>query len=271
MSVTEKPASDPTRPDLGEAHTTRPRGGGSGVPGSDTRAAGTAVDPLSQEPSGAGVLNLANLLTVARLLLVPVVAVALLHAHASGGTSYRAWAFAAFAVACVTDRLDGEVARRRGLVTDFGKVADPIADKALTGTALVVLSVLGDLPWWLTSVILVRELGVTGLRFWVIRRGVIAASRGGKLKTLLQAVAIGLYILPLDGVWGHVRWWFMAAALVVTLGTGVDYVLRAIRLHRTGRSSAVVGPRPAPVRHPAPHEAIAPAAASDDESSQVAG
>ncbi len=96
----------------------------------------------------------------------------------------------------VTDLLDGSIARRRGLITDFGKIADPIADKALTGAALVTLSALGELPWWVTAVILARELGVTVLRFWVIRHGVIAASRGGKIKTLLQVLAIGLYVLP---------------------------------------------------------------------------
>ena len=106
-----------------------------------------------------------------------------------------------FAVASVTDRLDGDLARRRSLVTDFGKIADPIADKALTGAALIGLSALDELPWWVTVVILVRELGITLLRFWVIRHGVIPASRGGKLKTLLQTVAIGLYVLPLPAGW----------------------------------------------------------------------
>ena len=107
-----------------------------------------------------------------------------------------------FAVASVTDRIDGELARRRGLVTDFGKIADPIADKALIGAALVGLSLLDELPWWVTVVILVREIGITLLRFLVIRHGVMPASRGGKLKTLLQALAIGLLVLPL-AAWLH--------------------------------------------------------------------
>jgi CDP-diacylglycerol--glycerol-3-phosphate 3-phosphatidyltransferase len=136
----------------------------------------------------------------------------------------------AFAVASVTDLLDGELARRRNLITDFGKIADPIADKALTGSALVTLSVLGELPWWVTAVILARELAVTALRFWVIRRGVIAASRGGKLKTLLQVIAISLYILPWDI--GLERRLFMGAAVVVTVLTGIDYTVRAVRLHQ---------------------------------------
>ena len=161
-----------------------------------------------------GLVNVANALTVLRLGIVPVFVLLLLE----GGTAYRIAAFVAFGVASLTDLLDGEVARRRGLITDFGKIADPIADKALTGSAMIALSFLGELPWWVTSVILFRELAVTGLRFWVIRRGVIAASRGGKAKTLLQVIAIELYILP--GTEGIGREVVMAAALAVTLVTG---------------------------------------------------
>ncbi len=174
----------------------------------------------------AGLVNVANALTVARLALVPVFIWFLL----AGGTADRAIAFAAFAVASATDLLDGELARRRSLITDFGKIADPIADKALTGSALITLSYLGELPWWITCVIVIRELGVTALRFWVIRRGVIAASRGGKLKTILQIIAIGLYVLPWHS--DLARAIVMGAALVVTVVTGVDYTARAIRLRR---------------------------------------
>ena len=176
---------------------------------------------------GPGLVNVPNALTVLRLALVPVFVAFLL----VGGTGWRIAAFLAFAVASVTDLLDGELARRSGMVTDFGKIADPIADKALTGSALITLSVLGELSAWVTVIIMVREVGVTVLRFWVIRRGVIPASRGGKIKTALQVIAIGLYILPLDVGW--VRMAFMAAAVVVTLVTGADYAGRAIRLHRT--------------------------------------
>jgi CDP-diacylglycerol---glycerol-3-phosphate 3-phosphatidyltransferase len=180
-------------------------------------------------PAAPGLVNVANALTVARLALVPVFIWFLL----AGGTADRAIAFVAFAVASVTDLLDGELARRRSLITDFGKIADPIADKALTGSALITLSYLGELPWWITAVIVVRELGVTALRFWVIRRGVIAASRGGKLKTLLQIVAISLYVLP----WHItiVRAVVMGLALVATVVTGADYTARAIRLRRAVR------------------------------------
>jgi CDP-diacylglycerol---glycerol-3-phosphate 3-phosphatidyltransferase len=173
-----------------------------------------------------GLVNVANGLTVLRLALVPVFVWFLL----SGGPGGRYVAFVAFAVASVTDLLDGELARRRGLITDFGKIADPIADKALTGAALITLSCLGELAWWVTVVIVVREVAVTGLRFWVIRHGVIAASRGGKAKTLLQVIAISLYILP--GPFGLARELVMGAAVVVTLVTGFDYVARAIRLRR---------------------------------------
>jgi CDP-diacylglycerol--glycerol-3-phosphate 3-phosphatidyltransferase len=175
--------------------------------------------------------NIANVLTVLRLALVPFFVVCLF----LPGTGWRLGALAVFAVASITDHLDGELARRYHLVTDFGKIADPIADKALTGAALVSLSILGELPWWVTLVILGRELGITLLRFMLIRRAVIPASYGGKVKTVLQIAAIVLYILP----WGFdpVRWAVMGAALVVTVGTGVDYVVRAIRLGRVARQA----------------------------------
>ena len=143
-------------------------------------------------PPPVGIVNVANVLTVVRILLVPVFVFCLVQ----GGTGWRLGALAAFGGASFTDFLDGQLARKRGLVTDFGKIADPIADKALTGAALITLSVLGELPGWVTGLILVRELGITALRFAVIRRGVIAASQGGKLKTLLQIIAICLYVLP---------------------------------------------------------------------------
>ena len=180
----------------------------------------------SDAAAAPGLINIANALTVFRLCLVPVFIVFML----AGGDGWRIAACGIFGLASATDFLDGELARRRGLITDFGKIADPIADKALTGSALVVLSATGELPWWVTGVILFRELAVTGLRFWVISHGVIAASRGGKAKTLLQVIAIALYILP--GPFAVVRELVMAAALVVTVVTGVDYAARAVRLRR---------------------------------------
>jgi CDP-diacylglycerol--glycerol-3-phosphate 3-phosphatidyltransferase len=193
-------------------------------------------DPLGDPPSQASAWNIANALTVFRLALVPVFVV-LLFSHGGHDGSWRVLAWAVFAVAAVTDRIDGDIARKRGLVTEFGKLADPIADKALVGAALIGLSLLHNLAWWITVVILAREVGVTVLRFWVIRHGVIPASRGGKLKTLLQTVAIGLYVLPLSG-WLHgIAVVIMYVAIGVALATGVDYVARAVRLRREARAT----------------------------------
>ena len=188
-------------------------------------------DHLADPPSAVSTWNIANGLTVLRLVLVPLFIVVLFHGsgHESG---WRFLAWAVFAVASITDSIDGDIARKRGLVTEFGKLADPIADKALVGAALIGLSALDDLPWWITVVILVREVGVTLLRFWVIRHGVIPASRGGKLKTLLQTVAIGLFVLPLSGFLHGVAWVIMVAAIIVAVLTGIDYVFRAVRLRR---------------------------------------
>jgi CDP-diacylglycerol--glycerol-3-phosphate 3-phosphatidyltransferase len=174
------------------------------------------------------VVNVANLLTGLRVVLVPVFLAALFVGDGHE-TFWRLVAFAVFTVAVITDRIDGEIARAYGMVTEFGKLADPIADKALIGAALIGLSLLGDLPWWVTVVILVREIAVTLLRFAVIRRGVIPASRGGKVKTLVQAVAIGLFVLPLSGAWLTGAWVLMVAAVVLTMLTGLDYVLSAVR------------------------------------------
>lgn len=189
-------------------------------------------DPIAAPLSRAGTWNLANGLTVFRLALVPLFVMALL---AEGGHDdpWRLVAFGIFAIASYTDRVDGQIARSRNLVTPFGKLADPIADKALIGAALIGLSSLGDLPWWITVLVLFREVGVTLLRFWVIRHGVIPASRGGKLKTLLQGLAIGFYLLPLAGWAATGRAVFMTLAVVVTVVTGVDYVARALTLRRT--------------------------------------
>ncbi len=183
-------------------------------------------------------LNLPNALTALRILLVPLF-VWFLWAGGPWGEDalgMRWAAFAVFAAAMITDKLDGDIARARGLITSFGKIADPIADKLLTGAAFVVLSMLGELWWWVTVVILVREWGITVLRFVVIRYGVMAASRGGKLKTVLQTVALLLLLLPLvplvGGWWPWLGWTAMAAALVVTVVTGVDYVVKALQLRR---------------------------------------
>ncbi|GAA4062499.1 MULTISPECIES: CDP-diacylglycerol--glycerol-3-phosphate 3-phosphatidyltransferase [Actinomadura] len=201
------------------------------IAGAPDPVAGSAGPPGASGSSTpqASVYNIANGLTMLRILMVPVFVWLLFQ----DGTAWRLAAFATFAVASVTDKIDGDLARSRGLVTDFGKIADPIADKALTGAALIGLSVHGELWWWVTGMILTREIGITVLRLVVIRYGVIPASKGGKLKTLLQVIAIGLYILP--GPFDPVRWAAMGAAVAVTVVTGVDYVVQAWRLRRAAR------------------------------------
>jgi len=206
-------------------------------------ASGAGVDSGSKTARGgkiaaaavnqASVWNIANLLTMLRLVLVPGF-VALMLADGGHDPAWRSFAWAAFAVAMITDLFDGHLARAYDLVTDFGKIADPIADKAIMGAALICLSGLGDLPWWVTMVILGRELGITLLRFLVIRYGVIPASRGGKLKTLSQGIAVGMYILALTGWLATARFWVMAVAVVLTVVTGLDYVRQAIVLRRQG-------------------------------------
>jgi CDP-diacylglycerol--glycerol-3-phosphate 3-phosphatidyltransferase len=193
-----------------------------------------AADPLAAPEHAAPLLNMANALTALRIVLIPVF-VAVTVASQLQHAGLRVAACVIFSVASLTDFVDGWIARTYGLVTAFGKVADPIADKALTGSALILLSWYDRLPWWVTVLILVREIGVTLLRFWVIRHGVIPASRGGKVKTALQILAIAWYLAPFPHPLAVVGPWLMAAALLVTVGTGVDYVIRAVRLRRLGQ------------------------------------
>lgn len=201
--------------------------------------AGTPVTNPPQVP----LLNIANVLTVCRILLVPVF-LAMLFVDDGHQVSWRLLATAVFAIASITDHVDGSLARSRNLVTDFGKIADPIADKAIMGAALIGLSALGDLPWAVTAVILFREIGITLMRFWVIRLGVIPASRGGKLKTLTQGVAVGMYVLVLTGPLADLRAWLMAVAVALTVVTGLDYVRQAVVLRRTAVAAAPAGEAP---------------------------
>lgn len=222
----------------GSAKGVGPNAGGPAAGGADSGAESGAKSPRGGKIAAAAVnqasvWNIANLLTMLRLVLVPAF-VALMLADGGYDPAWRSLAWAAFAIAMITDLFDGHLARTYNLVTDFGKIADPIADKAIMGAALICLSALGDLPWWVTAVILGRELGITLLRFLVIRYGVIPASRGGKLKTLTQGVAVGMYILALTGWLATLRWWVMAAAVVLTVLTGLDYVRQAIVLRRQG-------------------------------------
>ena len=182
-------------------------------------------------PRPVSLYNPANMLTAARIVLVPVF-VAFVIASEMAESGWRILACLTFCVASATDFADGWIARRFERVTSFGKVADPIADKALTGSALVLLSAYDRLSWWVTGLILLREWGVTALRFWVIRYGVIAASRGGKLKTALQIAAIAWFLWPVPEPFDLVGTGLMLAALIVTVVTGADYVLQALRLRR---------------------------------------
>jgi CDP-diacylglycerol--glycerol-3-phosphate 3-phosphatidyltransferase len=182
-------------------------------------------------PRPVSLYNPANVLTAARIVLVPVF-VAFVVVSGMADSGWRILACLTFCVASATDFADGWIARRYELVTSFGKVADPIADKALTGSALVLLSAYDRLSWWVTGLILLREWGVTALRFWVIRYGVIPASRGGKLKTALQIAAIAWFLWPVPEPFDLVGTVLMVAALIVTVVTGVDYVLQALRLRR---------------------------------------
>jgi len=193
------------------------------------------VDPTPKPPPSPW--NIANALTILRICMVPVYGWLLL-SEGGHNPTLRWWAAGVFVLAIATDRVDGDLARSRGLITDFGKVADPIADKALMGMAFVGLSVLGELWWWVTALVLVREWGVTLMRFFVIRHGVMPAGRGGKLKTFLQSVTLTLFTLPLwtfplSTAWTAAAWVTMALAVVVTVVTGLDYVVKAHRLRQT--------------------------------------
>jgi CDP-diacylglycerol--glycerol-3-phosphate 3-phosphatidyltransferase len=186
--------------------------------------------------------NLPNAITVVRIVMAPVFFWLLL-ADAGADGPMRWWAAVIFVVAISTDWVDGWLARRNGLVTDLGKILDPIADKLLTSGALVCLSILGELPWWITIVIVVREVGITVWRFVELGRGtVVPASSGGKLKTLTQAIAISLFLTPLWTIVGDwivwVNWTFMILALVLTVWSGLLYVRDAFRLAREHRAES---------------------------------
>ena len=193
---------------------------------------------MTETGAQASNLNLPNVLTTLRIVMVPFFGWALLQ---DGGDSvtWRLVAFTLFVLAMITDKIDGDIARARGLVTDFGKIADPIADKAITGMAFIGLSIVGDIFWWVTIVVLLREWSVTLLRLSVLKHVVIAASGSGKLKTVLQAVALSVLLLPLPhgdahggafdqfGVAGEVLFYAgqicLAGAVAMTLWSGYEF------------------------------------------------
>ena len=207
----------------------------------DRVEAGASQQP-SAEPSP---WNVPNALTVLRILMVPLFLVFLL-ADGGNDVTLRWWALVVFLVAMFTDFVDGYLARRNNLITNFGKIADPIADKSLMAAALIGLAIIAELPWWVPVIILVREFGITVLRFFMIRIAVMPASRGGKIKTVLQTAAIGLFLLifPLSAVVPSVvyvillvfAWIIMTAAIVVTIVTGVDYCVQAAKLYKDAKN-----------------------------------
>ena len=207
----------------------------------DRVEAGASQQP-SAEPSP---WNIPNALTVLRILMVPLFLVLLL-ADGGNDVTLRWWALIVFLLAMFTDFVDGYLARRNNLITNFGKIADPIADKSLMAAALIGLAIIVELPWWVPVIILVREFGITVLRFFMIRIAVMPASRGGKIKTVLQTAAIALFLLifPLSDVVAPVvytillviAWIIMTAAIVVTIVTGVDYCVQAAKLYKDAKS-----------------------------------
>ena len=185
--------------------------------------------------------QLPNAITIVRILCAPVFLWMLL-ADAGADGPLRWWAAVLFIVAIATDGIDGYIARRHDIVTDLGKLLDPIADKVLTGFAFVGLSILGELPWWVTIVILIREIGITVYRFIVVSDHVLAAAWMGKLKTLAQGVALALALLPLWTVVGDWIWWVngitMTIAVILTIASGIDYVVSEVRAARSRREGS---------------------------------
>ncbi len=172
-------------------------------------------------------MNLPNALTVFRILALPFCAWALFQKDGQDPT-WQIIAWSSFFIVGMTDVLDGRIARKRNQISNFGIILDPIADKAFIATALIGLSVLGKMPWWVTVVILIREIGVTILRFAVIKREVISANRGGKLKSLLQNFSVGFYILPLPTYLHLPRDILLGIAIVLTVWTGIEYFRNAL-------------------------------------------
>ena len=179
------------------------------------------VDGVSNAMAKQSNWNLPNILTSLRILFIPVFAWLVLDQR-------WWWAFGLFVALMITDKLDGDIARARGLITDFGKIADPIADKALMITAMVTLNIASTLPVWITVLIVARELGITFWRMWMLRCGrVVPASKGGKLKTVLQTVGIALYLCPLPTWMDIPTLVVMIIAAAVTVVTGIQYLIDA--------------------------------------------
>lgn len=186
------------------------------------------VNTPEHKPSN---FNVPNVLTSLRIIVIPLFAWLVISGDGQHA-SWMWWSLGVFVALMITDKLDGDIARAKNLVTDFGKIADPIADKALMITALVCLNVVGLVGWWVTAIIVVRELGITFWRMGELCKGnVVPASKGGKIKTTLQSLAVALYLIPLSGVFSVVQFLVMLAAVAVTVITGVQYLIDARRLN----------------------------------------
>ncbi|AEG81887.1 CDP-diacylglycerol--glycerol-3-phosphate 3-phosphatidyltransferase [Corynebacterium ulcerans] len=186
------------------------------------------VNTPEHKPSN---FNVPNVLTSLRIIVIPLFAWLVISGDGQHA-SWMWWSLGVFVALMITDKLDGDIARAKNLVTDFGKIADPIADKALMITALVCLNIVGLVGWWITAIIVIRELGITFWRMSELRKGnVVPASKGGKIKTTLQSLAVALYLIPLSGVFSVVQFLVMLAAVVVTVITGVQYLIDARRLN----------------------------------------
>ena len=168
-------------------------------------------------------MNIPNALTVARILALPFCAWALFK-NGGDDPTWQIIAWCMFFVVGMTDVLDGRIARKRNQISSFGILLDPIADKAFIATALIGLSLLEKMPWLVTIVILTREVGITILRFAVIKRGIIAASKGGKIKSLLQNFSVGFYMLPLPEYLYMPRDILLGIAIILTLTSGYEYI-----------------------------------------------
>ena len=188
---------------------------------------------MSTETAPAPLWNIANILTMARCVMVPVfIVLAAIYPEDVGG---RILVFAIFVIAMFTDFLDGYLARSRNLITDFGKIVDPIADKGMTGAAFVMLSVWDYVPWWMTVLILVREFGITIMRFTILKYGALPANWAGKAKTMMQSIAIAFCLMPVELWWSPARWIGLALvtiAFVLTIWSGLVNLKDGLRLRR---------------------------------------
>jgi len=171
-----------------------------------------------------------NWLTVIRIAFIPAGVWTLFHSQSN---RWQCIAWSIFFTLGLTDIIDGHWARKSGRTTPLGAFLDPVADKALIGSAMISLVIQDRFSLAVTIIILTREIGITIFRLLVIRGGVIPASKGGKIKTFLQSFGVGFYILPLPHFLHPLRDGFMAVAVVITIWTGFDYIAQWFKARAT--------------------------------------